>query len=187
MNMSWNKALLAGVVAMVASVGGVYAEETALDHKLKTIDGEEKNLADYKGKVVVIVNVASKCGLTPQYDGLEALYKKYEKDGLVVIGVPCNQFGGQEPGSEKEIKEFCTSKYHVTFPMFSKVDVNGDKADPLYKYLTAQKSNNLTGKITWNFEKFVIGKDGKVVGRFAPKTKPDDAAFVSAIETALKK
>lgn len=184
--MSWHKALLAGIVAMVATAGA-FAEESALDHKLKTIDGEEKNLADYKGKVVVIVNVASKCGLTPQYEGLEALYKKYEKDGLVVLGVPCNQFNGQEPGSEKEIKEFCSSKYHVTFPMFSKIDVNGDKADPLYKYLTAQKSNNLTGKISWNFEKFVIGKDGNVVGRFAPKTKPNDTAFVSAIETALKK
>jgi glutathione peroxidase len=184
--MTLKKALMAGIVAMVATAGA-FAEESALDFKLKTIDGEEKNLADYKGKVVVVVNVASKCGLTPQYEGLQALYEKYEKDGLVVIGVPCNQFGGQEPGTEKEIKEFCSSKYSVTFPMFSKVDVNGDKADPLYKYLTAQKSNNLTGKISWNFEKFVIGKDGKLVGRYSPRTAPSDSAFVSAIETALKK
>lgn len=171
---------------MVATVGA-FAEESALDHKLKTIDGEEKNLADYKGKVVLIVNVASKCGLTPQYEGLQALYEKHEKEGFVVLGVPCNQFLGQEPGTEKQIKEFCTTKYKVTFPMFSKIDVNGDKADPLYKYLTAQKSNNLSGDISWNFEKFLIGKDGKLVGRFGPKTKPTDKEFVSAIEAALKK
>ncbi len=184
--MNWNKALLAGVVAMVATVGA-FAEETALDHKLKTIDGEEKNLADYKGKVVVVVNVASKCGATPQYKDLQALYTKYEKEGLVVIGVPCNQFGGQEPGSEADIKEFCSSKYSVTFPMFSKVDVNGAKADPLYKYLTAQKASDMTGPIKWNFEKFVIGKDGNVVARFGTKTAPTDAKFVSTIEAALKK
>jgi glutathione peroxidase len=182
--MSWHKALLAGIVAMVTTVGA-FAEESALDHKLKTIDGEEKNLADYKGKVVVVVNVASKCGATPQYKDLQALYTKYEKEGLVVIGVPCNQFGGQEPGSEKEIKEFCTSKYSVTFPMFSKVDVNGDKADPLYKYLTSQPTSE--GPIKWNFEKFVIGKDGKVIARFGTRTEPTDAKFVSTIEAALKK
>jgi glutathione peroxidase len=188
--MNWTRGILAGVVAM-AIAAGAYAEEekekTALDFTLKTIDGEQKNLADYKGKVVVVVNVASKCGLTPQYEGLQALYTKYEKDGLVVIGVPCNQFRGQEPGTEAEIKAFCTKNYGVTFPMFSKVDVNGENADPLYKYLTSQKVSDLTGPITWNFEKFVIGKDGKVVARFSPRTAPNDEKFVSVIETELKK
>lgn len=184
--MSWHKALLAGIVAMVTTVGA-FAEESALDHKLKTIDGEEKNLADYKGKVVVIVNVASKCGYTKQYETLQKLYAQHEKDGLVVLGVPCNQFGGQEPGTEKDIKEFCSSKYSVTFPMFSKIDVNGDKADPLYKYLTAQKVSDKTGAIKWNFEKFVVGKDGKLVARYGSKTDPLDKEFVSTIEAALKK
>ena len=136
---------------------------------------------------MVVVNVASKCGATPQYKDLQSLYSKYEKDGLVVIGVPCNQFGGQEPGSEADIKEFCSSKYSVTFPMFSKVDVNGDKADPLYKYLTSQKASDMTGPIKWNFEKFVIGKDGNVIARFGTRTAPTDPKFVSTIETALKK
>ena len=140
----------------------------------------------FKGKKLLIVNVASKCGYTRQYKDLQALYSQYGKK-LVVLGFPANNFGGPEPGSDAEIKGFCEKNYSVTFPMFSKVDVNGDKADPLYKYLTAQKASDMTGPIKWNFEKFVIGKDGNVVARFGTRTPPTDAKFVSTIEAALKK
>ncbi len=154
------------------------------DFEVKTIDGNKETLAAYKGKVILIVNVASKCGFTPQYDGLEALYKKYEARGFVVLGFPCNQFGHQEPGTEAEIKTFCRVNYGVTFPMFSKIDVNGDDAAPLYKYLKSQKSGVLgTEAIKWNFTKFLVDRDGNVVERFAPSTKP--AELASAIEKLL--
>src|SRR5690606_18288976 len=143
---------------------------------------------DYKGKVVLFVNVASKCGLTPQYKELEALHEKYGKDGLAVVGVPCNQFGGQEPGSAEAISEVCTTEYGVKFDMLEKVDVNGENAAPLYKELTATDTKPVgSGKISWNFEKFVVGKDGKVIARFSPRTKPDDAEVVKTIEAELKK
>lgn len=148
------------------------------------IDGKPVSLSQYKGKVVMIVNVASKCGLTKQYEGLEALYKKYKNKGFVVLGFPCNQFMGQEPGTEAEIMEFCTVNYGVTFPMFSKIEVNGDGAHPLYKFLrktlpgTGSKSD-----IEWNFAKFLIGRDGKPVERFNPRTKPEDTA--ASIEKLL--
>ncbi len=154
-----------------------------LNYTMKTIDGKEVNLAEkYKGKVLLVVNVASKCGATPQYTQLEGLQEKYHGKGLDVVGFPCNQFGGQEPGTEEEIVKFCQSKYNVSFDMFSKVDVNGDGAAPIYKQLTSKD-----GPIKWNFEKFVIGRDGEVVAHFPTKTSPDAPEVVKAIETALAK
>ena len=162
------------------------SEVTTLDFKVKNIDGETVDLEDYEGKVVLIVNTASECGLTPQYAGLQDLYKKYEEKGLVVLGFPCNQFNGQEPGSEADIKSFCSTNYNVTFPMFSKVDVNGKDATPIYKYLTSKDVKPAgRGKISWNFEKFLIDRDGNLVNRFAPRTTPDDAELVKAIESEL--
>jgi glutathione peroxidase len=160
----------------------------ALSFKMTGLDGKEVDLAQYQGKVVLIVNVASKCGYTPQYETLQALYAKYSKDGLVVLGVPCNQFGKQEPGTEKEIAAFCTSEYGVTFPMTAKVDVNGDKACPLYKFLTNKDTDpKFAGKIGWNFEKFLISRNGEVVGRFASKVDPAGEEFQKAITDELKK
>ena len=148
---------------------------TVYDFSAKTITGEEKSLKDYKGKALLIVNVASKCGFTPQYKGLQDVYDKYKDQGLEILGFPCNQFGGQEPGTEADITSFCELNYGVNFPMFAKVDVKGDKAHPLYTYMTEQAPGLLGMKaVKWNFTKFLIGKDGKVVGRFAPQTKPVD-------------
>ncbi len=162
------------------------ADATALSGQVQTIDGSNVDLGQYKGKVLLVVNVASKCGYTPQYKSLQAVYSKYEKDGLVVLGFPCNQFGGQEPGTATEIKEFCSTKYNVTFPMFAKVDVNGDNASPFFKTLTATDTKP-TGKgpVKWNFEKFLIGRDGQVIGRFGSGTKPDSEELTKAIEAAL--
>lgn len=160
----------------------------ALDYTVDSIDGEPVDLASYKGKVVLVVNVASRCGLTPQYAGLQAMYEKYKDEGLVILGFPCNQFAGQEPGSDAEILEFCTAKYEVTFPMFSKVEVNGEGASPLYKNLTSQDVQPAgAGDISWNFEKFLIDRQGKVVARFEPKTKPTDEALITAVDAELKK
>ena len=154
------------------------------DFSATTIDGKPRKLADYKGKVLLVVNTASKCGFTPQYKGLEALYKKYKDKGLVVLGFPSNQFGAQEPGPESEIAEFCEMNYGVTFPLFSKVDVNGDAAHPLFKYLTSTKKGLLGSEgIKWNFTKFLVDKKGEVVERYAPTTKPED--LVKDIEKAL--
>lgn len=154
-----------------------------LNHKVKDIDGKEVNLADYQGKVILVVNVASKCGLTPQYKALEDLYEKYKDQGFVILGFPCNQFLSQEPGTEEDIKKFCNTKYHVTFPLFSKIEVNGDGASPLYKTLKSKKP----GEIAWNFEKFLINRKGDVANRFSPKVKPESTEVVTAIETELKK
>lgn len=151
---------------------------------VKDIDGAATTLAPYRGKVLLIVNVASKCGNTPQYAALEALYSKHKDDGLVVLGFPCNQFGHQEPGTNAEIKQFCSAKYAVTFPMFDKIDVNGAHRHPLYVAL-AGKDSPFPGDIHWNFEKFLIGRDGKILHRFAPGTKPDTAEVTAAIEAAL--
>ncbi len=160
----------------------------ALDFEVKSIDGDAVKLADYEGKVVLIVNVASQCGLTGQYSGLQGLFEKYKDKGLVVLGFPCNQFGSQEPGTEADIKQFCSTKYSVTFPMFSKVDVNGAGAAPFYKFLTSQDASPVgDGKISWNFEKFLIGRDGKVINRFSPRVSPSDAELVKAIEEELSK
>ena len=180
--------LLAGVVA--ACVSSAYADDKAgaLGFKMKSITGKEVDLAEYKGKVVLMVNVASKCGLTPQYEAMEALYEKFKDKGLVVVGFPCNQFGKQEPGTDAQIAEFCSETYKVKFPMFSKVDVNGESAAPLYKYLTALETKPKDkGEITWNFEKFLVGKNGTVVARFAPRTEPDAKEVVALIEAELAK
>lgn len=154
------------------------------DFTAKTIDGADAPLADYRGKILLIVNTASKCGFTPQYDGLEKLHEAYADRGLAVLGFPCNQFGAQEPGDEAEIANFCTLKYDVKFPMFAKIDVNGDAAHPLYKFLKNQAKGVLgTEGIKWNFTKFLVDRDGKVVDRFAPTTKPEDLR--GAIEKLL--
>ena len=149
---------------------------------LNDIDGKPVSLAEFKGKVVLIVNVASKCGFSPQYTGLEALYEKYKDQGFVIVGVPANNFGSQEPGTNEEIKTFCTRKYNVSFPMLAKVSVKGDDITPLYKYLTETKG----GDVKWNFTKFLIGKDGLVAERFESAVKPDDPALTAAVESALK-
>jgi glutathione peroxidase len=165
------------------------AEAKPLDLEMKTIEGKKVNLAEkYKDKVVLLVNVASECGLTPQYEQLQSLHEKYGKKGLAIVGVPCNQFGGQEPGTEEEIVQFCESNYSVEFDMMAKVDVNGPKATPLYKYLTSKKTDpKFAGDITWNFEKFLFARDGKVIARFSPKTKPDSKEVVEVIEAELAK
>jgi glutathione peroxidase len=157
---------------------------TVYDFSAKTIDGKNRKLADYKGKVLLIVNTASHCGFTPQYKGLEELHKKYGRQGLVVLGFPCNQFGAQEPGAESEIAAFCELNYGVTFPLFAKIDVNGDNAHPLYKYLTSAAPGLLGSEsIKWNFTKFLVDKKGNVLKRFAPNTAPSDIA--QDIERAL--
>jgi glutathione peroxidase len=145
------------------------------DFKAKTIDGDEQSLGQYKGKAMLIVNVASKCGFTPQYTGLEAMYKKLKDKGLVVLGFPCDQFGHQEPGDEEEIKNFCSLNYDVSFPMFAKIEVNGETTHPLYRYLKAEAKGVLGSEsIKWNFTKFLIDKDGNVVRRYAPTDKPEE-------------
>jgi glutathione peroxidase len=155
---------------------------------MKSLGGKEVDLSKYQGKVVLMVNVASKCGATPQYTPLQELHEKYKDQGLVVLGFPCNQFGAQEPGTATEIEEFCTENYGVTFDMFEKIDVNGEKAAPLYKYLTSKETNpDSPGKINWNFEKFLISRDGKIVNRFKTPISPDDPEVVKAIEAEIAK
>jgi glutathione peroxidase len=159
-----------------------------LDFTMADIDGKDVPLSKYKGKVVMMVNVASKCGMTPQYEQLEAIYEKYESKGLAIAGFPANEFGKQEPGSNEEIKAFCTKNYGVSFDMYSKIVVKGDETHELYKYLTSKKTNEeFAGEIQWNFTKFLIDRDGKVIARFGPRTKPDDAEVIKAIEDALAK
>jgi glutathione peroxidase len=164
------------------------AVSTPLSFKMKGIDGKEVDLAQYKGKVVLFVNVASRCGNTPQYAGLQKMFDDNKDKGLVIIGVPANEFGKQEPGTDEDIAKFCDSKYHVTFPMLSKVVVKGEGIVPLYQHLTSQETQPVkAGPVSWNFEKFLVGRDGKVAGRFSPKTKPDDAALQAAIKAELEK
>jgi glutathione peroxidase len=171
-------AVLIFQVISACAAGSIY------DIPLKDIDGKGATLKPYAGKVLLLVNVASHCGFTPQYTALEALHQKYAAQGLVVCGFPCNQFGGQEPGTDAEIKEFCTSKYSVTFPMFDKLEVNGANRHPLYVAL-AGKDSPFPGNIKWNFTKFLIGRDGKILNRFDSKVKPDSAEVTKAIEAAL--
>jgi glutathione peroxidase len=180
------------VIMLIASMAFAQSNNTnQMDMKNKSfydfsatsIDGEEISMEKYKDKVVLIVNTASECGFTPQYEGLEKLNKEYADKGLVVLGFPCNQFGKQEPGEEKEIASFCQVNYGVTFQMFSKIDVNGDSAHPLYQFLKNEKGGLLGSRIKWNFTKFLIDRDGKVVDRFASTTKP--AALVKDIEKLL--
>src|SRR6201987_373635 len=162
------------------------AEKTMYDLTLNSIEGQATPLASYKGKVVLLVNVASRCGFTPQYAGLESLYEKYKGRGFVIVGIPANNFGAQEPGTNQEIKTFCTSKYHVTFPMMAKVSVKGSDITPLYAFLTDKTANPKTGgDIGWNFTKFLVGPDGQVIARFDSEVEPDSKDLTSAIEKAL--
>lgn len=162
----------------------LHAADSIYSISLKDIDGKSTSLKAYEGKVLLIVNVASKCGYTPQYAGLEALHEKYKDKGFAVLGFPCNQFGGQEPGTDEEIKQFCSSKYQVTFPLFDKIEVNGPNRHPLYVAL-AGGGSPFPGDIKWNFNKFLIGRDGKILKRFDSKVKPDSAELVQAVENAL--
>ena len=159
-------------------------QTTLTDFDANLLDGTPKDLADYAGQVVLVVNTASKCGFTPQYKGLQKLYEDYRGQGLVVLGFPCDQFAHQEPGSEDEIGAFCERNFGVEFPLFSKIEVNGSGAHPLYQWLKTEKSGLLGGRIKWNFTKFLIGRDGTVVGRFGPNRKPDDLR--NAVEEALR-
>jgi glutathione peroxidase len=156
------------------------------DQKINTLEGEPADLSQYKGKALLMVNVASKCGLTPQYEGLEQLHEKYGARGFEVLGFPCNQFMGQEPGTAEEIREFCDTNYHVQFPLFEKIDVNGDNQHPIFAELEQQAdADGEAGDVKWNFEKFLVSPDGNVVGRFRPQVTPDDTALVEAIEAQL--
>ena len=156
---------------------------TLSDFSATALDGREQDHADYQGKVVLVVNTASQCGLTPQFSGLESLYEKYVDQGLVVLGFPCNQFAGQEPGTADEIGEFCQRNYGVSFPMFDKIEVNGENTHPLYRWLRTEKGGVLGDAIKWNFTKFLIGRDGQVIKRYAPTTEPEKIA--DDIEKAL--
>jgi glutathione peroxidase len=159
---------------------------TLYDIPISTLQGEPSSLADLRGKAVLAVNVASKCGLTPQYEGLERLQKTYGDKGFTVVGFPCNQFLGQEPGTAEEIQEFCSATYGVTFPLFEKIDVNGAQRHPIYEQLTTTAdAEGKAGDIEWNFEKFLISPEGTVVARFRPPVAPEDPAVVSAIEAQL--
>jgi glutathione peroxidase len=168
----------------MAQIVSAQTKTSLYDIPLKDIDGKDTSLSAYKGKVLLIVNVASKCGFTPQYEGLEALQKKYEKQGFTVLGFPCNDFLSQEPGTPTEIKQFCSSKYNVTFPLFAKDHVNGKEAQPLYAALTGDDSP-FPGKITWNFNKFLISRDGKIIKRFDSSAKPESLEVTKSIEDAI--
>lgn len=190
------------IVVVIGGLGAAYAMGIILnpspseppkaaslyEFTLKNIDGSDVKLETFRGKVILIVNTASKCGLTPQYEGLQKIYDRFKDKDFVVVGFPANNFLGQEPGTEKEIKEFCTLNYKVTFPMFSKISVKGADQHPLYSFLTNEKTNpGFSGDITWNFEKFLIGKDGKTVARYAPRVLPDDPKVIEEIEKLLNK
>ena len=156
------------------------------DADVNTLEGEPTTLADFKGKALLFVNVASQCGLTPQYEGLEQLHETYGERGFEVLGFPCNQFAAQEPGTAAEIRDFCETNYHVRFPLFEKIDVNGANAHPIYRELTrAADADGEAGDVKWNFEKFLVAPDGTVVGRFRPPVTPEDPALVAAIEAQL--
>ncbi len=173
-------------LAVVSLADGAKKETSVLDFHVKDIDGKDVDLAKYKGKVLLIVNTASQCGLTPQYKELEALYEKNKDKGFEILAFPANEFGKQEPGSNEEIKEFCSSKYSVTFPLFSKIVVKGEGIDPLYEYLTSKETNpKFAGEIKWNFNKFLVNKKGEVIARFEPKVKPSTKEVTTAIEDAL--
>jgi glutathione peroxidase len=180
-----------GVASLVVTAAFIQPATTpptdtsyVLGYTMKTIDGKDQDLSAYKGKVVMIVNVASKCGLTPQYEGLQALYEKDKDAGLVILGFPANEFGSQEPGTNEEIKSFCTGTYHVTFPMFEKIVVKGEGTHPLYTQLAAQPAP-IGGEPKWNFTKFLVDRQGHVVARFEPKVKPDDPALLKKIDELL--
>jgi len=183
----WLSSLLAGALCGAAERGpATPPPKGVLDFTLNNIEGQAVSLGAFKGKVLLLVNVASHCGFTPQYEGLEQLYERYKDRGLMVLGFPANNFLGQEPGTASEIKQFCTTRYHVTFPLFAKISVKGADQHPLYTFLTAKESNpDFAGAITWNFNKFLIGRDGRIIGRYGSRTTPEDAQLVAAIERAL--
>ncbi len=176
--------LLLGALLIMA--GSLLAASGIYSFTLNSIDGQPAPLADYKGKVVLLVNVASKCGFTPQYSALEATYEKYKGQGFVILGFPANNFGAQEPGSNEEIKTFCSRKYNVTFPMYAKISVKGEDQAPLYSYLTKDTGPGLVGDIKWNFTKFLVDRNGNVVQRFESAVTPDSPEMVAAIEKQLK-
>jgi len=179
--------LLLFVFVVVTTPTASTKNKSVLDFKMKNIDGKDVKLKKYKGDVFLIVNTASKCGYTPQYEGLQAIFDKYKSQGFSVLGFPANNFGGQEPGTESEIKEFCESKYKVTFPMFAKISVKGDDQHPLYNFLTAKETNpKFAGDISWNFNKFLVNRKGEIVARFSSKDKPDGEVVMQAIEKYLK-
>lgn len=179
--------IMIGFMTTGVCLRGEAAMTNIHDFTMQDIDGKDVNLSAFKGKVMLIVNVASKCGFTGQYAGLEKLYTTYTNRGLVVLGFPANDFLGQEPGTEAEIKTFCTLKYGVTFPMFAKISVKGKDIHPLYAFLTGKETNpDFSGAISWNFNKFLIDRNGKIVGRFGSRTKPDEQKLVTAVESALK-
>ena len=177
------RCVLAGVILVMAT--SLSAGSGLYSFTLNSIDGKPAPLSDYKGKVVLLVNVASQCGYTPQYSALEAIYEKYKDRGFVILGFPANNFGAQEPGTNEEIKTFCTRKYNVSFPMMSKVSVKGDDKTPLYQYLTTTPKTG--GEIQWNFTKFLVDRDGNIVARFEPAITPDSPEVTAAIEKALGK
>lgn len=180
--------LFAGVIASAEDKKPAEKTPPLLKHEMKSLTGKKVDLGKYNGKVLLIVNVASQCGATPQYKPLEALHEKYNEKGLAVLGFPCNQFGKQEPGSDDDVAEFCQKNYGVKFDMFSKVDVNGDQAADLFKQLTSKEAfDKDAGPVKWNFEKFLISKEGKVVARFRTKVQPDSEEVVKAIEAELAK
>jgi glutathione peroxidase len=181
------KLCLTLMLTIAAAVAGAEAH-SIYDFTMRSIDGQQVSLKSYSGKVVLLVNVASKCGFTPQYAGLEAVYEKYKDRGLVIVGIPANNFAQQEPGTDEEIKKFCSNKYNVTFPMMSKVSVLGDDETPLYQFLTDKSANpQIGGDIKWNFTKFLFDRNGKPVARFEPAVKPDSPEVTAAIEATLGK
>lgn len=178
--------ILPGAILLMSA--SAFAASSIHDFTLDALNGTPTPLGSFKGKVMLVVNVASQCGYTPQYEGLQALYMKYKDQGLVITGFPANNFGGQEPGTNEEIGAFCRSKYGVTFPMFSKISVKGNDKAPLYQYLTDKTANPKTGgEIQWNFTKFLVDRNGKVIQRFEPGVEPQAKELVSAVEAALKK
>jgi len=180
------KLLVLLVLLALLGTAAMAKEKTIYDFTLNSIDGQPTPLSTFKGKIVLLVNVASRCGYTPQYAALESVYEKYKGRGFVIVGIPANNFGGQEPGSNEEIKTFCTAKYHVTFPMMAKVSVKGSDITPLYQFLTDKTALPDTGgEIGWNFTKFLVGPDGKVLARFESKVEPNSEQLTSAIEKAL--
>jgi glutathione peroxidase len=178
------KCLVLGV--MLIMTASLIAAPGLYGFTLNSIDGKPAPLAEYKGKVLLIVNVASRCGFTPQYTALEALYEKYKDQGLVILGFPANNFGAQEPGTNEEIKTFCTRKYNVTFPMYAKISVKGSDKAPLYSYLTEETKPGISGDIKWNFTKFLVDRNGNVVQRFEPEVTPDSKEITEAVEKQLK-
>jgi glutathione peroxidase len=173
-------------LSVLALSSAVFAASSIYDFTLPSIDGKPAPLATYKGKVMLVVNVASRCGFTPQYTALESTYEKYKDQGFVILGFPANNFGHQEPGTNAEIKTFCTTKYNVTFPMYSKISVKGEDEAPLYQYLTKDANPAVAGEIQWNFTKFLVDRNGHVVNRFEPDVTPDSPQVIAAIEKALK-